>query len=309
VIAVDEYPWLRGSREPASETSGVRYADQRAATRYLDLHDLTDWLDRAGTAVKGIVHLGACSDTMVTDRDWVMENNCGYTQRIWAWCTRANCPLIYASSAATYGDGIQGYDDDCDPSIYRPLNFYAESKQTFDVWALRQATTPPRWVGVKYFNVYGPREEHKGRMASVVFHGYHQIRDTGTIQLFQSHREGVPDGGQQRDFIYVEDAVEATLHFLDTPVSVRAPNGLYNIGVGQARTFADLGRAIYRAMRLEPRIQYVPMPPQLRSRYQYHTQARIGKLRQAGYTQPMSSLEDGVQRYVETYLSKEARAA
>jgi ADP-L-glycero-D-manno-heptose 6-epimerase len=309
VVAVDDYPILRGARQPDANPNGLRYGDQMMVSGFLDLHDLTNWLERDGSGVEAIIHLGACSDTMVTDRYWVMENNCGYSQRLWSWCERASKPLIYASSAATYGDGSLGYDDEIDPTCYRPLNYYAESKQAFDLWALRQSKAPPRWAGLKYFNVFGPREHHKGRMASVVFHGFCQIGERGAIQLFQSHREGIADGGQARDFIHVSDAVDATLHFLDPVASDDAQNGLYNVGTGTARTFADLGRAIFAALGLEPRIQYIPMPVELRARYQYFTQAKIDKLHRAGFVQPMLSLEEGVSQYVQQYLLREARAA
>jgi ADP-L-glycero-D-manno-heptose 6-epimerase len=223
---------------------------------------------------------------------------------LWQWCTRAGKPFVYASSAATYGNGAQGYDDEGDPRALMPLNLYGESKQLFDCWALKQTHTPPRWAGLKYFNVYGPHEAHKGRMASVVFHAYHQIRETGKVRLFQSHREGYAHGGQQRDFVYVEDAVEATLHLLETPVSAQAPNGLYNVGTGEARTFADLGRAVFAALGRGPDIEYIPMPEDIRERYQYFTQAKVDKLRRCGFTRPFRTLEEGVQAYV-AYLQSE----
>jgi ADP-L-glycero-D-manno-heptose 6-epimerase len=300
LLAVDDYPRLRGSARPAASPANARYLQSSQIAGLLDMQDLAGWLDRAGDQVEAILHLGACSDTTVTDRQWVMEVNYRYTQRLWQWCAQAARPLIYASSAATYGDGAAGYDDECLPNKYRPLNLYGESKHLFDLWALEQANTPPRWAGLKYFNVYGPHENHKGRMASVVYHGFQQIRDTGQIRLFQSHREGIPDGGQKRDFIFVQDVVEATLHFLDPSGSWN--NGLYNVGVGCARTFSDLADAVFAALGRSPRIDYIPMPADLRSRYQYFTEAKVDKLRGAGFRRPMRSLEEGVRQYVQDYL-------
>ncbi|MFV2068552.1 MAG: ADP-glyceromanno-heptose 6-epimerase [Pirellulales bacterium] len=307
LLVVDDYPWLRGRGRPTSSGAGARYLNRLQVAGLLDMHDLADWLDRSGAAIEAVVHLGACSDTTVTDRDWVMDVNTRYSQRLWRWCSRTVCPFVYASSAATYGDGSSGYDDRPEPGKYRPLNLYGESKHLFDLWALRQSETPPRWAGLKYFNVYGPNEDHKGRMASVVYHGFQQIRQTGTVKLFRSHRDGIPDGGQKRDFVFVKDAVDATLYFLDAPAPPR--NGLYNVGVGQARTFADLANAVFAALGREPRIDYIPMPEDLRSRYQYFTEAKVEKLREAGFVRPMRSLEEGVRRTVQDHLVKESRAA
>ncbi len=309
VVAVDDYPNLRGRGDTSKINFVPRYGNQSARGQIVDFHDLSAWLDSRGDAVQAVVHLGACSDTTVTDRDFVMSVNLEYTKALWHWCCQRQRPLVYASSAATYGDGALGYDDARDPSCYRPLNLYGESKHLFDLWALQQAATPPRWAGVKYFNVYGPNEVHKGRMASVVYHSYGQIRETGQVRLFKSHREGIPDGGQQRDFVYVGDAVAATLHLLDTPVSELAPNGLYNVGTGTARTFADLATAVFLALGRTPAIQYVPMPDDLQSRYQYFTQANIQKLRAAGFTQRFHSIEDGVRQYVRQHLQREMLVA
>jgi ADP-L-glycero-D-manno-heptose 6-epimerase len=271
----------------------------------VDKDHLGRWLDEEGAAVEAIIHQGACSDTTLRDRDYVIAVNTDYTRMLWQWCTRMGKPFVYASSAATYGDGLQGYDDRADPRTLRPLNLYGESKQLFDLWALEQGRTPPRWAGLKYFNVYGPREGHKGRMASVAFHAYQQIRESGRVRLFQSHKTGYADGGQRRDFVYVGDAVEATLHLLETPVSAEAPNGLYNVGTGQARTFTDLARAVFAALGRDPVIEYIPMPEDLRDRYQYFTQARIDKLRQSGFTRPFLPIEEGVRNYVAFLRSQE----
>lgn len=279
-----------------------RYVDAVRVARRIDADAFADWLRREGRAVEAIYHLGACSDTTVTDRRFVMANNDEYTRALWRWCADAGCPLVYASSAATYGDGSRGFDDTADPAQYRPMNLYGESKQRFDLWAREQSRTPPRWVGIKYFNVYGPFEAHKDRMASMAFHWFNQIRDGGVARLFKSYREGIADGEQQRDFVYVQDAVDATCHLMNG-AGVRS--GLYNVGTGRARTFADLARAVFAAVQKEPELVFVDMPEDLRPQYQYFTQAPIGKLRKAGFDRPFSSLEDGVRFYVEDRLARE----
>jgi len=280
----------------AAPPSTTRYLGQFQVVERLDKDELPAWLEAHTRSVDAMFHLGACADTTATDRAFVMENNFGYSCALWQWCARHGVPFIYASSAATYGDGSAGYNDEADPRGLKPLNLYAESKQRFDLWALEQRLSPPRWVGLKYFNVYGPREEHKGRMASVAWQAFRQIRESGEVRLFQSDRAGIPHGGQRRDFVYVEDAVEATLHFLDAPAAA-APNGLYNVGTGQARSFEELARAVFAALGLPPRITYIPMPKHLRERYQYFTQAATAKLRRAGFARAFCSLEDGVRKY------------
>ena len=309
VVAVDDYPVLRGYRDAAVVRFLPRYGRRLTLDRLVDFRDLPSWLETHGDAVRAIIHLGACSDTTITDRQFVMSVNFEYTKGLWRWCCERQCHLVYASSAATYGDGVLGYDDQCDPSCYRPLNLYGESKHLFDLWALRQEVTPPCWAGVKYFNVYGPNEAHKGRMASVAYHSYRQIRETGRVRLFKSHREGIPDGGQQRDFLYVADAVAATLHLLAPPASAATANGLYNVGTGCARMFSDLASAVFHALGRAPAIEYIPMPADLRSRYQYFTQADNRKLVGVGFTQPFHSIEDGVSRYIHEHLQQEALVA
>jgi len=296
VVAVDHYPPGEGGA-PARH----RYLDGLRMKAFVDRDDLHVWLANAGPALRGVIHLGACSDTTVTDREYVMRVNYEYTRAVWNFCARERVPLVYASSAATYGDGSKGWDDEGDPYKLEPLNLYGESKHRFDLWALEQPLEkqPPRWAGVKYFNVYGPNEKHKARMASVVFHSFHQIRSFGKVTLFQSHREGIPHGGQQRDFVFVADAVDATLRLLRAPVSAAAPNGLYNVGTGAARTFADLARAVFVAMGRPPLIDFVPTPENIRDKYQYFTKATVAKLKRAGFDRPFASLEDGVRRYIE----------
>lgn len=301
VVAVDAFANAPDARRTGGYLSRIETAVQ------VDRDEFPAWLEKQGRAVKAIVHLGACSDTTATDREFMMRNNLEYTKTLWRWSTQARVPFLYASSAATYGNGETGYDDETDPAKLKPLNLYGESKHLFDLWALKEKEAPPRWAGFKYFNVYGPNEGHKGRMASVALHAWKQIKETGRVRLFKSHREGIPDGGQKRDFVYVGDAVDATLHFLDAPVSAAAPNGLYNVGTGHARTFADLAKAVFAALGLAPKIEYFDMPEDLRGQYQYFTQACVAKLRKAGFTRPFRSIEEGVKEYV-TRLEAEAKA-
>lgn len=297
ILAVDAFQGAGAG--PTSPPAKTPWLDELGQQERLEKRELADWLQRNGTRVQAIFHLGACSDTTATDREYMLSNNLEYTRTLWHWCAQAQVPFVYASSAATYGDGSQGFDDACDPNHLKPLNLYGKSKHLFDLWALEQSVTPPRWAGLKYFNVYGPRESHKGRMASVAFHAYNQILKTGRVKLFQSHRPGIPDGGQERDFVFVEDAVNATLHFRETPASPEAPNGLYNIGTGKARSFADLARAVFAALGRTPAIDFIPMPEDLRERYQYFTQATNSKLVRSGLSRPFHSIEEGVAKYVE----------
>jgi len=307
VLAVDVLPSIRTRTSPVMNASEVRYELPHPTVSWLDMDALPQWLAAGRANIHGIVHLGALSDTTLTDRDLVLRHNLEYTRTLWKWATAARCPMLYASSAATYGDGTRGYSDEDDPAQFAPLNLYAESKHHFDLWALKQKQSPPRWVGLKFFNVYGPGETHKGHMASVAFHAFYQLRQSGRIRLFRSHREGVPDGHQKRDFIYVADAVDATLHFLTTPPTENAPNGLYNIGTGMARTFHDVARAVIAAAGGHGQIEYFDMPEHLRARYQYFTQATVTKLRRAGYTRGMFGIEAGIARYVANLAA--ARAA
>jgi len=263
----------------------------------VDVDALEAWLAKNGGDVGAIVHLGACTDTMELDEAVHEKLNVAYSKMLWRFATEARVPMVYASSAATYGDGERGYDDDEKAlTSLAPLNPYGWSKHRFDLWALeeeRAGRAPPSWAGFKFFNVYGFGERHKGRMASVILHGYDQIRRTGKVRLFKSHREGFGDGEQKRDFVYVEDVVDV-LRFALGGVK----RGVFNLGTGQARTFADLARATFAAMGRAPDIEYIDMPEELRARYQYFTQARMQRLRATGYAAPFTSLEDGVGRYV-----------
>ncbi len=265
---------------------------------YLDKHEFrrllregrTPWA--ADTAT--VFHLGACSATTEKDADYLADNNYRYTRELCEWCLAAGKRFVYASSAATYGDGALGYSDaDAQTPRLRPLNMYGYSKQMFDLWALRGRLFD-RIAGLKYFNVYGPGEAHKGEMRSVVHKAFGQIQAGGVMRLFRSHKPEFRDGEQTRDFIYVRDAVAATMFFHDCP----AAGGLYNCGTGKARTWNDLARAVFAALGQPCRIEYIDMPPALRGKYQYHTQAEMDKLRAAGYQAAFTELEDGVGDYV-----------
>lgn len=271
-----------------------RYAD------YLDKDELLHWLDHHGQSVEAVIHMGAISAT--TERDWnrLLQDNIRCSQHLWNWCAHRSIPFLYASSAATYGAGEQYYRDS-DIEHLRPLNAYGYSKHFFDQWALRQAdkgNAPPLWAGFKFFNVYGPNEYHKERMASVAYHSFNQFRDTGTVRLFKSDRAGVADGMQQRDFVYVKDAASVVTWFLQGT----AASGIYNIGSGQARAFKDLATAVMVSAGKEPHITWIDMPDDLKGKYQYYTQAEMGKLYSAGFKQPFHTLEEGVRDYVQNYL-------
>jgi ADP-L-glycero-D-manno-heptose 6-epimerase len=248
--------------------------------------------------LQAILHMGACSSTTETDEAFLTKNNFEYTRDLARYCLEKGTRFIYASSAATYGNGEQGYDDDESKlEILKPLNLYGESKQNLDVWA-RQEGVFDQIVGLKYFNVYGPNEYHKGDMQSLARKGFFQARDHGKIRLFKSYKTQYADGGQERDFLYVKDAVAMTLFFLDRPEI----GGLYNVGSGTARNWNDLANAIFSALDREPNIEYIDMPESIRNQYQYHTQAKMDKIRQAGYSSPTTTLEAGITDYVQNYL-------
>lgn len=265
----------------------------------VDRDELPRWLADTKPALAGIVHLGACTDTTELDVTYLTRVNLEYTQALWNHATRHRVPFVYASSAAVYGDGALGYDDaeELTPKLH-PLNPYGDSKLQFDVWALgeeRAGRTPPAWSGFRFFNVYGPGERHKGKMASVVLHAFDQIRGGGEVTLFRSHKPGIADGEQKRDFVYVDDVADVLAFALGKPL----PRGIYNLGTGTARTFLDLVRATFRASGAPERIRFVDTPEAIRERYQYFTEARMDRLRAAGWTRPFTSLEDGVARYVD----------
>ncbi|WP_431281587.1 ADP-glyceromanno-heptose 6-epimerase [Humitalea sp. 24SJ18S-53] len=268
--------------------------------------DLPRYLDGV-PKLDAIIHMGAISATTATDADLVAHTNLTLTLKLWDWCAAHGVPLIYASSAATYGDGDQGFSDDSSEAALarlRPLNLYGWSKHATDRRIMdllaRGRRAPPAWAGLKFFNVYGPNEAHKGRMASVVAHKYAQIAQGEPATLFASDRPGIADGDQKRDFVHVRDCVAAVLWLLKNP---RA-KGLFNIGSGQARSFLDLTRAIFAALNRNADIRFVPMPEDLRGKYQYFTEAPLDRLRDAGYDHPPTSLEDGVADYVQNFLTQ-----
>ncbi len=265
----------------------------------VDRRDLFGWIERMHASIEAVIHLGARTDTTEQDKAIFDDLNLHYSQRLWEQCCRLGLPLYYASSAATYGLGELGYDDahELSPQL-KPLNPYGHSKNDFDIWALQQIQQPPRWAGFKFFNVYGPNEYHKGRMASVVMHTARQIKANGSMKLFRSHRPDYADGQQSRDFIYVKDVVQVLGFFLDQ----KAPNGIYNLGTGQARSFRDLAENTFRALEKPIDISFIDTPADIRDTYQYFTEANMGKLCAAGYTADFYSLEAGVADYVQGYL-------
>ena len=247
-----------------------------------------------------VYHLGACSATTETNANYLLDNNYQYTRELCEWCLKRGTRFVYASSAATYGDGEKGYSDadEVTPTLV-PLNMYGMSKHLFDLWALRNGLLG-KIAGLKYFNVYGPGEDHKGDMRSVIHKAYGQIREGGAVKLFKSYRSDYKHGEQVRDFVFVKDAVDVTLFCGENPKA----SGLFNCGTGKARSWNDLAKAVFAAMGLEPNIEFIEMPPALRSKYQYFTQAEMGKIRAAGYAQAFTSLEDGIREYVQGYLAK-----
>jgi ADP-L-glycero-D-manno-heptose 6-epimerase len=263
--------------------------------------DFFTWLTGSKEEIGFVFHIGARTDTTEFDYEVHRKLNVEYSQHVWEYCTRTKVPLVYASSAATYGAGELGYNDDHEVvEKLKPLNPYGISKNEFDKWALKQKSSPPFWVGLKFFNVYGPFEYHKGRMASVIWHSFNQIKKDGEVKLFKSHRPDFKDGEQLRDFIYVQDVLKVCYWMM-----IKQPaSGIYNLGTGKARTFADLVKATFRALNLEPKIRYINMPEDIREKYQYFTEANMKKLRDAGYTEPFYSLEEGITDYVQQFLVK-----
>lgn len=266
--------------------------------------DRKDFLNRLTELnIDFIFHLGARTDTTEFDVQIFDDLNLNYSKTIWKHCSTQNIPLIYASSAATYGEGELGFDDnEEDMSRLKPLNPYGQSKLDFDIWALKQEDKPPFWIGLKFFNVFGPNEYHKTRMASVVFHAYNQIKTTGKMKLFQSHRPDYADGGQTRDFIYVKDLIRVMMFWYHN----RTDSGIYNLGTGQPRTFNDLALATFQAMGIIPNIEFIPTPEDIRDKYQYYTKAEMARTLHAGYTAGFMSLEDAVHDYVSNYLQQDA---
>lgn len=267
----------------------LRYAN------YLDKSALHDYLETQKPTVEAIIHIGACSATTEPDENYLMQNNALYTRKLMEWSAEHGTRLIYASSAATYGDGSKGYSDTT--FDLKPLNCYGYSKHLADQWMLAAQSKPTQWVGLKFFNVYGPHEDHKGQMASVIYHGFFQVKKEGEVKLFKSYKEGYGDGEQKRDFVYVKDIVRVIEFFLTHPDK----SGIFNVGTGKARTFYDLAKGLFTALGKDPNITFIDMPETLQGKYQYFTEADMHKLRDVGYTTPFFELEDGIKDYV-TYL-------
>ena len=272
---------------------------------WVDKDQLFEYLEENGDEITAIIHMGACSATTERDGDFLMHNNYEYTKELWNFAVKKNIDFIYASSAATYGDGAQGYFDELDLSGHeelRPLNKYGYSKKIFDVWALKQEKTPKKWIGLKFFNVYGPQEYHKERMASMVFHAFNQYNAEKEIKLFKSHKEGYKDGFQLRDFIYIKDVVSIMNFFLNEDVQ----SGVYNVGTGKADAFYNLAKATLESMGGDTNaIKFVDMPEDLRGKYQYFTEAVMAKLIREGYKDKFYTLDEGVKDYIQNYLMKE----
>ncbi|NJM94266.1 MAG: ADP-glyceromanno-heptose 6-epimerase [Cytophagales bacterium] len=292
IIAVDKFG--QEAKEPNLEGLHIQ---QR-----VDRDELFGWIDEHQQELEFVFHLGARTDTTEFNMAVFQKLNTGYSKRVWEKCVQYQLPLVYASSAATYGNGELGYNDRTDPLLLQPLNPYGVSKNEFDKWVMGQTVKPFYWAGLKFFNVYGPQEYHKGRMASVVYHAYRQIQQTGCMKLFRSHHPRFGDGEQMRDFIYVNDLVEV-MYFL---MHHRKNSGLYNLGTGQARSFKDLASAVFAALGSTPQIEYIDTPSDIRSRYQYFTEAKMERLRGIGYEKPFTSLEEGVYDYVTNFLQQSA---
>ncbi|MBK6967159.1 MAG: ADP-glyceromanno-heptose 6-epimerase [Bacteroidales bacterium] len=291
IIAVDDF----SKTGKAGNLEGKQIYEKIGRSTFLQ------WLDKNGHKVQFIFHIGARTDTTEFNMAIFDELNTGYSQKVWDLATLFQIPVVYASSAATYGLGELGYADNHDiVQNLQPLNPYGISKNEFDKWVLDQDVTPPFWAGMKFFNVYGPNEYHKGRMASVIFHAYRQIKDTGSVKLFRSHRPDFEDGMQLRDFVYVKDVVAVLIFMMEK----QPEPGLYNLGTGKARSFVDLALATFKASDVEPAIGFVDTPADIRDKYQYFTEAEMLKLRNAGYKAEFTSLEEGVSDYVRNYLSK-----
>ncbi len=297
----------------------------------VEREDFFNWAQREKPAVNFVFHLGARTDTTEFDYTIHQHLNVEYSQKIWNYCTINNIPLVYASSAATYGEGEFGYDDDHEiVEQLHPLNPYGISKNEFDKWVLHQEDHPPFWAGLKFFNVYGPNEYHKDRMASVIFHSFNQVKANGIVKLFKSHKNGFEDGEQLRDFIYVKDVIAVCYWMMEVvkreasivsekPTDPRSPltnhasplpthasrltSAIYNLGTGVARSFNALVRSTFAGLDLQPNIEFIDMPEDLRDKYQYYTQANMDKLKVAGYTKDFYSLEKGVDDYVRNYLA------
>jgi ADP-L-glycero-D-manno-heptose 6-epimerase len=292
IVLVDEF------NRPQKEHNYIR----KAFSDKIERDTFQSWLESNARDIDFIFHLGARTDTTEQDNRIFDKLNLNYSKMIWEACSRHGIRLIYASSAATYGLGEFGYKDSHGiVDKLQPLNLYGESKNDFDKWVLGQQVTPPFWAGMKFFNVYGPNEYHKGRMASVIFHAYYQIKTAGAVRLFRSHNPDFKDGEQLRDFIFVKDVVDVLFFLMRRGVE----SGIYNLGTGKARTFLDLAKATFKAMDVPENIVFIDTPEDIRTKYQYFTEAEMDKLRAAGYDSPFYSLEEGVEEYVHEFLKND----
>ena len=281
---------------------------KRQIADFVPPSELTHWLD--GRKLDAVIHMGAISDTTADDGDLVMQSNFNLSLRLLDWCTANTTPFIYASSAATYGGGEHGFSDDVRPailSVLRPMNLYGWSKHLFDqalvARQVRGEKMPPQWAGLKFFNVFGPNEYHKGKMASVLCRVFDEAKTGQPVRLFKSHKAGIADGDQRRDFIYIDDVVAVVRWLLETP----RVSGIFNVGTGAARSFREMIEAMFAALKRSPNIDYIDMPESIRNQYQYFTQSEVGRLRAAGYNAGFTPLEDAVDRYVTQYLDREDR--
>jgi len=289
IIVVDDF----------SKTQKNKNLEDNQFIQAVERDDFFQWFDDNYAEVSFVLHIGARTDTTEFDVNVFDILNLNFSKQIWLRCADHQIPLIYASSAATYGLGELGYNDDHNiVNQLKPLNPYGESKNDFDKWVLHQTETPPFWAGLKFFNVYGPNEYHKGRMASVIFHAFNQIRETGKVKLFRSHNPDYKDGEQLRDFIYVNDVVDVIVYLMQN----KPESGLYNLGTGKARTFLDLAKSTFTALNIGPNIEFIDTPEDIRDKYQYFTEANMAKLIAAGFNKPFTSLEDGIRDYVKNYL-------
>lgn len=292
IVAVDDF----------TKVGKHKNLEHKKIKEKVDRSVFSEWLKKNHKHVECIFHIGARTDTTEFNKAIFDELNVAYSKKIWQACVEFHIPLIYASSAATYGLGELGYDDNeaLIPQL-KPLNPYGDSKNEFDIWALEQKEKPFFWAGLKFFNIYGPNEYHKGRMASVVFHAYHQIKNTGAMKLFRSHHMDYSDGGQLRDFVYVKDLLDVCMFLMYD----RKKSGIYNLGSGKARTFNDLAKNVFLSMGVTENISYIDTPIDIRDKYQYYTQANMSKLYSIGYNKGFHTLEEGIEDYVKEYLKKD----
>lgn len=291
IVVVDEF----GREDKAPNLAGKTYSLK------VNRDEFISWLEKNHKLVQFIFHIGARTDTTEFDVSVFDKLNLNYSKAVWKSCVSYGIPLVYASSAATYGMGEFGYKDDHSViGKLQPLNPYGRSKNDFDIWALQQEKKPYFWAGLKFFNVYGPNEYHKSRMASVIFHAFRQISEKGEMKLFQSHRPDYKNGEQKRDFVYVKDVVNVCMFLMEN----RKNSGIYNLGSGEARTFLDLAKNTFRALNREEKINFIPTPEDIRDKYQYFTEADMSKLKSIGYTKKFTSLEEGISDYVKNYLMK-----